>query len=157
MRGFLKFLVVAAAFGFATFFWISSRVASVHPMDAGSADLRFHQAVQRFEDPRPLLQMDAGGRVSQIPVHEKKSSALIPVKPTDLHILAWTDPAVGLVDAEIPLWFVRLKAPALRFMLRKTGFDPEPWELDVSTIEEWGPGVVLDHRTRGRRVLVWTE
>lgn len=158
MRGFLKILVAAGALGLVVFFWLSAQVVEVHPMKAGSADLRFHEAVQRYEDPRPLLQMDSAGRVRQTPVHERKSSALIPIKPTDLHLLAWTaEPGVGLVEAEIPIWFLRLKAPALRLMLRKTRFDPAPWNFDVSAIEDWGPGVVLDHRAGKQRFLIWTE
>jgi hypothetical protein len=64
----------------------------------------------------------------------------------------------GLVRAEVPLWFLRLKAPAVRPVLRGTGVDPGDLGLTVDDLEALGRALLLDvSRPNGDRVLVWTE
>jgi hypothetical protein len=64
----------------------------------------------------------------------------------------------GLVRAEVPLWFLKLKGPVVRPALRGTGLDPGDLGLTVDELERLGRALLLDTtRPNGDRVLVWTE
>jgi len=155
MREFLKVLLIAAVLGVLAFMWFASQLTTVEHPDPSAADHRFRAALQAFEDPTPMLTMDAGGRIIH---NQRKSTPLIPAVPIDVVVLAWRGPTVGLVETRLPIWFLRLKGPAIRYLLRGTAFDPEPWGLTVDDIQAWGPGIVIDHRGGGSyRTLIWSE
>jgi hypothetical protein len=155
MRQFLKFVIIAGALGIAVFFWMASQVTSVEQMDTNSASFRFRGALEQFDDTQPMLTMDGAGNVTR---RTRRSKALIPVVPTELKVLAWRGSTIGLVEAHIPMWFLRLKGPAINYLLKDTEFDLQAWGLTVEELQDWGPGVVLDHRSRrGERVLIWIE
>lgn len=154
MRQFLKILFIAAALGFATFLFTAWRVTKVEPMGGADANLRFRAVYERFEDTQPMLTRDGAGNVTH---HKRHSKELIPTVPQDLVVLAWRGPQPGLVQMRIPLWFLRMKGAALRYMFRKTGLDPGPWALSPDEIRDWGPGIIIDYQNRSDRVLIWAE
>ncbi|RKZ14199.1 hypothetical protein DRQ53_12080 [bacterium] len=155
MREFLKVVLICAALGFGGFLWFASQLTSVDKIDRSSADMRFRAAREQFTDQTVMLRMDEGGNVVEL---APTSLPMFPVIPTDLVVLAWRGPATGLVEVRIPIWFVRMKGPALEFMLKDTAFEPRRWGLDVESMQARGAGLVLDHYGRGgERVLVWTE
>ena len=154
MTQFLKILLIAAALGLGVFVWTASRVTTVERMGTNAASYRFRGVLQQFEDPQPMLTMNGGGRVTR---HTRTSKSLVPTVPTHLNVLAWRGSSVGLVEVQIPMWFLRMKGPAINFLLKDTKFDLQAWRLTVEELQDWGPGVVLDHHSgRGERVLIWT-
>lgn len=154
MRQLLKVVLVVAALVVAVFFLTASRVTKVEPLDTGDASLRFRAAYARFDDAVPMLSRDASGNLIR---RSRRQDALIPIVPVDLTVLAWRGPEVGLVEMRIPLWFLRLQDRPLRYLFRRTGLDPVAWQLEVEPIQDWGPGIIIDHRGRGERVLAWVE
>jgi hypothetical protein len=64
----------------------------------------------------------------------------------------------NLVEADVPLWFFAVKAPAAQFALRGTSFDLEEIGLTVDDLRNAGATVVMDEtRSGGERLLAWTE
>ena len=155
MSDFLKILAIAALGGVLLFVWFAAELTTVEHPDSSAVDMRFRAALQQFEDPTPMLRMDTGGQV----IHQRRgSTALVPTAPVDAVVLHWGGPTVGLVETRIPIWFLGLKGPALRYMLRDTSFDPQRWGLTVADIRATDPGVVIDHwGDDGTRTLVWSE
>ena len=155
MTQFIKVFLIAAALGLIVFFWTASQVTSIEQVDTNTASFRFRAVLEQFEDTRSMLTMDGGGRVTR---RTRRSKALIPVVPTGLKILAWRGSTIGLVEVHIPMWFLRMKGPAINYLLKDTKFDLQAWGLTVEELQDWGPGVVLDHQSAaGERVLIWTE
>jgi hypothetical protein len=155
MTQFIKVFLIAAALGLIVFFWTASQVTSIEQVDTNTASFRFRAVLEQFEDTRSMLTMDGGGRVTR---RTRRSKALIPVVPTGLKILAWRGSTIGLVEVHIPMWFLRMKGPAINYLLKETKFDLQSWGLTVEELQDWGPGVVLDHQSAaGERVLIWTE
>jgi len=155
MTQFIKVFLIAAALGLIVFFWTASQVTSIEQVDTNTASFRFRAVLEQFEDTRSMLTMDGGGRVIR---RTRRSKALIPVVPTGLKILAWRGSTIGLVEIHIPMWFLRMKGPAINYLLKDTKFDLQAWGLTVEELQDWGPGIVLDHRSAaGERVLIWTE
>jgi hypothetical protein len=75
-----------------------------------------------------------------------------------MKVMAWRGGDIGLVEVDIPIWLLRLKGPALHYLLRDTRLDPHAWGLNADDLEDFGPGVIVDHhRARGERLLIWTE
>jgi hypothetical protein len=63
-----------------------------------------------------------------------------------------------LVRADVPLWFLKAKGPALRYAVRDTSLDIDALNLTATDLEHAGAGVVLDEtRSNGDRLLVWTD
>ena len=155
MTHFLKIFLIVAALGVGVFLWMASQVTTVEQMDTNAASFRFRGALQQFEDTKPMLTMDGAGNVIR---YQRTSNALIPAIPTELKVLAWRGSTIGLVEVHIPMWFLRMKGPAINYLLKDTEFDLQAWGLTVEELQAWGPGVVLDHRSaKAERVLIWTE
>ena len=155
MRDFVKILLIAAGVGVLLFVVLAAQLTTVEHPDPSAVDMRFRAALKQFEDPTPLLRLDTAGHA----VRERGgSTALVPAAPVDIVVLHWGGPKVGLVETRIPIWFLGLKGPALRYMLRDTSFDPHKWGITVSDIRAADAGVVIAHRGGdGTRTLVWSE
>jgi hypothetical protein len=101
----------------------------------------------------PLVQRDASGVFVRRP--SVKSTGAV---PTELHVLAYHVDGQRLVRADVPMWFFKVKGPALRYAVRDTGLDFDALNLTATDLENAGAGVVLDEtRLNGDRLLVWTE
>jgi hypothetical protein len=75
-----------------------------------------------------------------------------------MRVLAYRRPEQRLVRADVPLWFLKLKGPAVQYALRGTGLDLERLGVTPADLERYGACVVLDEtRANGDRLLVWTE
>lgn len=58
----------------------------------------------------------------------------------------------------MPLWFFKVKGPALRYAVRDTSLDLDALNLTATDLENAGASVVLDEtRSNGDRLLVWTD
>jgi hypothetical protein len=57
-----------------------------------------------------------------------------------------------------PLWFFKVKGPAVEYARRDTGFDLAALGLTAGDPERAGRGLILDGaRNNGDRLLAWTE
>ena len=145
--------LVAAVFGVAAFGVLAWRSVSILEMDASGALDNFDAVQVRLPSTPPLVQRDASGAFVRRPSVKPGG----PV-PTELHALAYHADGQRLVRADVPMWFFKLKGPALRYAVRDTGLDLDALNLTATDLENAGTGVVLDEtRLNGDRLLVWTE
>jgi hypothetical protein len=103
--------------------------------------------------PPPLVQRDASGNFVR---HESEPTTSRAA--TQPHALAYYVGGQRLVRADVPLWFFKVKGPAVRYTLRDTGFDLDALNLTATDLERAGARVILDETWfSGDRLLVWTE
>ena len=101
----------------------------------------------------PLVERDASGTFLRRPTVTAPGPA-----PTALHALAYYVDGQRLVRADVPLWFAKVKGPALRYAVRDTRLDLDALDLTATDLEDAGAGVVLDETRANRdRLLVWTD
>ena len=117
---------------------------SVHVDQADAADAR-----RRFEEVRhdfpsaPLVVWDAGGRLTR-----NAPRAAGGPRPSQLHVLLYRSREERLVRADVPLWFFKVKGPAMNYALRGTEFDLAALGLTAADLEE--AGAFARHQARMR-------
>ena len=122
-------------------------------MDASGALNIFEDAKGRVPTTPPLVERDASGNFVRDATEPASSLAA-----TQLHALAYYVEGHRLVRADVPLWFLKVKGPAVRYALRDTGFDLDVLKLTATDLERSGARVILDEtRSSGDRLLVWTD
>jgi hypothetical protein len=149
----LAIAALAIVGGTAVFFYRHIR-SDVVP--AETAAERVAAARARFGSSRPFLRIDADGGTS---VNGREGGGSHEPVAT-LRALAYDPRAGKLIDVSIPFWLLRL-VPNGRISLDAGSgidFDAERLNVNVSALEDLGPGLVIDQEDRGgRKVLVWTE
>jgi hypothetical protein len=124
------------------------------PADAAAE--RMAAAKARFGASPAFLRVDAHGRA----VVNGREGGGAHQRLATLRALAY-DPASGkLVDISVPFWLLRLVPNGRISLDGASGLDisAERLNLNVSALEDLGPGLVIDQEDRGgRKVLVWTE
>ena len=136
--------------GFGVMAW---RSVSVVDIDPSGALQNFEEARMRLPSTTPLVQRDASGTLMRRPSVTTPGPA-----PTELHVLAYYVDGQRLVRTDVPLWFFKVKGPALRYALRDTSLDLDAMNLTATDLEHAGPSIVLDEtRSNGDRLLVWTD
>ena len=151
-RALAGLVFAAAVAGFAVFGVFAWRSVSVLEMDASGA-LHNFEAVRARLSGLPLVEREASGGL----VRRPSVKAAGPV-PTELHALAYYGDGQRLVRADVPLWFFKVKGPALRYAVRGTGLDLDSLNLTATDLENAGARLILDEtRSNGDRLLVWTE
>lgn len=145
--------LVAAVLGVAVFGVMAWRSVSVLEIDTSGALHNFEEARMRVPSTTPLVQRDASGTFMRRPSVKSPGPA-----PTELHALAYHVDGQRLVRADVPLWFFKVKGPALRYAVRDTSLDLDALNLTATDLENAGASVVLDEtRSNGDRLLVWTD
>jgi hypothetical protein len=143
----------AAVLGVAVFGVLAWRSVTVVQMDVGGALNQFEDAQRRVPSTPPLVQRDASGNFVR-----RESEPTTSRAATQLHALAYYVGGQRLVRADVPLWFFKVKGPAVRYALRDTGFDLDALNLTATDLERAGARVILDETwSSGDRLLVWTE
>jgi hypothetical protein len=145
--------IVAALLGVGVFGMLAWRSVSVERASGTEAQSSFEDALAGIPSREPLVRRDAGGAF----VRETGKGRAGP-PATQLHVLAYHIEGQRLVRADVPLWFFKVKGPAVEYAVRGTGFDLEALGLTAGDLERAGPRVVLDEvRATGDRVLAWTD
>jgi hypothetical protein len=142
---------LGAVIGIGFFGFLAWRAVSILETDSTGAEHNFEEAIASVPSPLPLVRRDASGQFVRDRSRRTTGAA------AELHVLAYYADGRRLVRASVPLWWFRVKGPAVRYALRGTGFDLDALGLTAADLEEAGPAVVLDERrTGGDRVLAWT-
>ena len=100
--------VVVAALGLSVFAFTVSRVTSVERLAEEEALARFETLRARFDDPIPKITIGDDGEVIAAEALDIEAP---PVHT--LHVLAYRGPLKGLVQVDVPIWILRLKALAV--------------------------------------------
>ena len=149
----LAIAAVAIVGGTAVYVYQHIRSDSV---PADTAAERIAAARARFGSSRAFLRIDADGGTH---VNGRESAGSQEPVET-LRALAYDPTAGKLIDISIPFWLLRL-VPNGRISLDASSgidFSADRLNLNVSALEDLGPGLVIDQEERGgRKVLVWTE
>lgn len=128
------------------------RSVHVERADATDAQRRF-QEIRRGFPSAPLVVWDPAGRL----VRNGPPAPRGP-RPSELHVLVYRSADERLIQADAPLWFIKVKGPVASYAFRGTGFDLAALGLTASDLEEAGAGLVVDQtRKNGDRLLAWTE
>lgn len=133
------------------------RHISTESVPADAAEERIAAARARFGSTRAFLRIDADGRAV---MNGREATGDVHAPLATLRALAYDPAARKLVDISVPFWLLRL-VPNGRISLDANSgidFDAERLNLNLSALEDLGPGLVIDQEDRaGRKVLVWTE
>jgi hypothetical protein len=155
LRRVLAFLGLGAVFGFTVFGFMVARVTHVERLGPDIALARFEAARDSLGTlRRPLTVVDGQARRSA-----EIDSVIAEVDPPEtLRVMAYRGSQEGLVEVSIPLWFLRLKAPVVDYLLRDTGWSLRELGLSPDDLQRSGRAVVIDEqRANGDRILVWTQ
>lgn len=148
-------LAALAIIGGTTVFFYRHIRAEVVPAD--TAEERIAAARARFGSRPAFLRVDADSRPV---VNGRENTGGSHEALATFRALAYDPTAGKLVDINIPFWLLRL-VPNGRISLDASSgidFGAERLRLNLSALEDLGPGLVVDHQDRGgRKVLVWTE
>lgn len=163
VKTWLKITLVVVALGMvgmcaiagAGIYFVSKHVKTSR-VSSSIALKQFDDALARFKDQKPLIEIDSHERVRRT-----RNAADIPTaatKATHFVIKAW-DPDEGrIVNLTIPIWILAMGRKKVDLGVGRDSFDLDRLNLDFKDIERIGPVLLIDARTRtGERVLIWTE
>ena len=163
VKTWLKITLVVAALGMlgmcaiagAGIYFVSKHVQTT-PVSSSSAIKQFDDALARFKDQKPLIEIDSHERVRR--TRDISGLPTAATKATNFVIKAW-DPDEGrIVNLSIPIWILAMGKRNVDLGLGHDGFDLRRLNLDFKDIERIGPVLLIDVHTRtGERVLIWTE
>jgi hypothetical protein len=72
-----------------------------------------------------------------------------------IHVMNWKSETGELVSTEVPLWLMRFSTLNIASQL---GIAPAKFQLTVSDIQRYGPGIVVDYGIQKElRLLIWVE
>jgi hypothetical protein len=146
-------VIAGASVGVSMFGVLAWRAVTIRPADDSEAGKRFEAVRSSLLRTIPLVQRDSSGHFVRRERIADQGNA-----PKVLRVLAYRASEERLVGADVPLWFFRVKGPAVQLALRRTTFDLESLGLTAADLERASAGLVLDEsRDNGDRVLAWTE
>jgi hypothetical protein len=136
-------------------YFVSKHVNTTR-VSTSSAIKQFDEALSRFKDQKPLIEIDSHERIQR-----NRDLAEMPTaanKAINLVIKAW-DPDEGrIINLTIPIWVLSMGRRKMDLGLGKESFDLERLNLNFKDIERIGPVLLIDvHTQTGERVLIWTE
>jgi hypothetical protein len=150
----LMLLLVAALLGLAAFAYLASNAVTVERADESDAAQRFRAVRAAFGSALPMLTVEPSGRVVRRPRPPRQDTGDV----KRFRILVYQVQQRRLVQADVPLWFVALKGPALHYAVQDTGVDLDQLGLTAGDLRRHGAGPILDEtRANGDRVLIWME
>jgi hypothetical protein len=146
-------VAVLGALGVVAFGAMVWRSTSIESAEAADAERQFAEARASLPPAAPLVTRDGEGRLVR-----RATTETAPDRATILHVLAYHARQQRLLRADVPLWFAKVKGPAVQYALRDTRFDLETLHLTARDLENFGAGIVFDDAdASGDRLLAWTE
>jgi hypothetical protein len=144
-------VLAAAALGLSVFTLMAWQAVSVRRIEPNDALQEFETVRARMKG-MPLVDRDESGRF------ERRLTAASDAPVSALHVLAYHVSGRQLVRADVPLWFLRVKGPAVQYALRGTDLDLASLNLTPGELQAAGPCIVIDEvRSNGDRVIAWTN
>ena len=145
-------VATALVIGLVVFGAVAWRAVTTEHADPVEAQNRFAAALAASSSKTPLIKRDSSGHWARPEGTLSRGS-----QPTHFQILAYRASEARMIKAEVPLWFLKIKGPAVNYALDGTGFHLATLGLTAGDLERAGAGVVIDEtRTNGDRVLAWT-
>jgi len=125
-------------------------------VSTSSAMEQFDEALARFKDQKPVIEIDAEEQVRKL--RDLGELPTAPAKVTDFVVMAW-DPDEGrIVNLRLPLWILTMGQRKVDLGIGAESLDLRRLQLNLEELSRVGPQLILDLRTRtGERVVLWTE
>lgn len=143
-----------AVLAFSVLFVVARGVVDFRDLPEDRTSALFDSLRTRLGDRPPMLEIDEHGESTrQDPLDDRSELQL-----SRLGVLAYRASDGKLAEADVPFWFVRLKSPALEFILRDTRVNLEELGIRASDLQRHGPGTIVDRLdANGDRLLIWVE
>ncbi len=149
----LAVVLCAATVGLSIFGALAWRAVTIRRADPSDALRRFATIRARLPTTVPMVRRDVSGRFVRTNAGPRQGASA-----SRLRVIAYRVQEERLVEADVPLWFVGVKGPAMQFALRGTGIDFQSLGVTAADLERAGAAVLLDEtRSNGDRILAWTE
>jgi hypothetical protein len=114
----------------------------------------FEEVRKRFEQQKPLIELDERGRFLRANPDRPSGSKA----PEKLHVIAFDADDGRIVRLNIPFWLLRMQSGGATIDFNGRSMDLEDLKLTVEDLERFGPTLIVDHHdTSGDRVLVWSQ
>jgi hypothetical protein len=159
----LKVILVLVAIGMlgmcaiagAGIYFVSQHV-NTERVSSSSALKQFDEALARFKDQKPFIEIDANERVRRL--RDLADIKTAQTRATTLFVMAWEPDQGRIVNLRLPLWVLTVGQRKVDLGMGAESFDLQRLELDINEIMRVGSLLILDVQTRtGERVLIWTE
>jgi hypothetical protein len=136
-------------------YFVSKHVNTTR-VSSSSAIKQFDDALVRFKDQKPLIEIDSAERVRR--TRDIADLPTAATRATNFIVKAW-DPDEGrIVNLTIPIWILAMGRRKVDLGMGADSFDLRRLNLDFKDLERIGPVLLIDVHTRtGERVLIWTE
>lgn len=163
VKTWIKITLVVAALGMlgmcaiagAGVYFVSKHVKTTR-ISSSSAIKQFDDALVRFKDQKPLIEIDSAERVRR--TRDISALPTADTKATHLVVKAWNPDEGRIVNLTIPIWILAMGRRKVDLGMGHDSFDLGRLDLDFEDIERIGPVLLVDVHTRtGERVLIWTE
>lgn len=149
------FVFVGIGVIMASIAWFQENM-DIEQTSEGRAQDEFEKVLQMFPGREPLLELHDG-----VPRYTKERDTRPSAEGKSLsrlHVLVWDPDEEHLARIALPFWLLRMKSDPIQFSAYASGLDEEGVDLRPEDIEKYGPGIILDTRTRdGERVLLWAQ
>jgi hypothetical protein len=121
-----------------------------------TAQDEFARVRTQFADQEPLVMID--GRDHTTPDLERRlKEATPPRQPlTAMHVMVYQEKEGKLMRFSLPMWLIR-RGNRQSFNVDAGGMQLDRLNISPEDLERLGPTLIVDHRERDSRVLVWTE
>lgn len=139
--------------GLSIFGALAWRAVTIRHADASEGLRRFATIRARLPASMPMVRRDGSGRFVR-----REGGSRQGANATRLRVVAYRVAEERLVEANVPIWFIGVKGPAVQLALRRTNVDFESLGATAADLERAGTAVVLDATySNGDRILAWTE
>lgn len=160
-RWILGLLAVGAVVGFTIFGVMLVDAVDVTSVDPAQAEAEIRAVLDELDtlDRAPADDAEAGGDAADDAEADRDAAGGdAAAEPERLHVLTYNHDLGRLARADVPLWFLELKEPALEFALRGLDVDLKDRGLTVEQLRAHGRGLVLlEAPQNGDRLLVWLD
>ena len=128
----------------------------VTPATAESAQDEFARVRAQFADQEPLVQITGSEHATPDLEQRLRDAPKAPEPISAMHVMVWEEKEGRVVRVSLPMWLIRM-GNRDSFKVDAGGASIERIRISPQDLERLGPTLLVDHRDRRSRVLVWTE
>lgn len=129
---------------------------NVTTASADAAQDAFARVRAQFADQEPLVQIDGHDQTTPDLERRLKEAPSTHEPLTAMHVLVWQESDGKLIRFSLPMWLIRM-GNRESFNVDAGGMRLDRIRITPEDLERLGPTLLVDHRDREARVLVWTE
>lgn len=136
--------------------YVVRKSVDVKTATADTAQDEFARVRAQFADQEPLVQIDRRDHAMPDLAQRLKDAPATPEPLSAMHVLVWQESDRKLLRFSLPMWLIRM-GNRESFNVDAGGMRLDRIDISPEDLERLGPTLLVDHRDRQSRVLVWTE